>query len=298
MLGDFHEAEEIREVHNAGDIGIGKLDATATNKLVSLVHAPLWRTRASLQATRFLWFIGPTAINLLPPMALPSRQNLFIPKPWPVCAQVCALLCLSAVSLWAGDVEEDEVPQADVGKMPTVVLALPTWNETPQEIKILQTQPAAKRIKQDRDNLFKADPVPFQPLPINSEIASANAAVTESPAQSTISTQMLMPQATPPAPVEEVYFPNLSPAADIWLQGLAWVVEGTQFEEAGDVAQAIGRFQSARSAYEQVESRFPDWQPEIIAFRIGDLQLKIRQLVEKTATVANSKSQPAVEKAP
>lgn len=223
-------------------------------------------------------------------MGLPSRQKPFISKSRPVCAQVGALLCLSAISLWAGDVEHEGLP--------TVMLVLPTWSETPQQVKILRTQPAVKRIKQDPNHPFKAESIPFQSLPINSEPASLSAATTELAPQPTLSTQMLMPQRAPPAPVAEVYFPDLSPAADIWLQGLAWIVEGTEFEESGDITQAIGRFQSARSAYEQVQSRFPDWQPEIIAFRIGDLQLKIRQLVEKTATTANSKSRSTVDKTP
>ncbi len=235
-------------------------------------------------------------------MAMPAQQNQLILRPAPVCAQLCALLCLAATCLQAGDVddveEQAEAAPAPTGNLPTIVLALPTWNETPQQVEILRTQPPAKRIKHDRDSQSGAEPVPFQPLPINNDPASVNTTDTEDSSQQAISTEMLMPQKTPPAPVEEVYFPNLSPAADIWLQALAWVVEGTQFEQSGDIAQAIGRFQSARSAYEQVESRFPDWQPEIIAFRLGDLQLKIRQLVEKSATASTGKPQSAVEKAP
>jgi len=230
-------------------------------------------------------------------MALPPQHNRFTRRPGFYSTQACALLCLSAFNILAGDVEEDQSRQAAAEKLPTIVLALPTWNETPQKIEILQIPPPAKRV---RDTRFKAEPIAFHPLPINNEAADtfSSAATPETLPQSTISTQMLMPQKAPPAPVEEVYFPNLSPAADIWLQGLAWVVEGTEFEKAGDLAQAIGRFQSARSAYEQVESRFPDWQPEIIAFRIDDLQLKIRQLVEKSATAANTETPSPVDKAP
>lgn len=175
------------------------------------------------------------------------------------------------------------------------MLALPTWNEAAQQVEILRTQPSAKRVKQDPNSQYKAEPIAFQPLPINRE---HTAATETSSSPTAISTHLLIPQKTPATPAGEVYFPKLSPAADIWLQALTWVVEGIQFERSGDIAPAIGRFQSARSAYQQVESRFPDWQPEIIAFRIDDLQQKIRLLVEKTATAANSKTQSAAEKAP
>ena len=55
-------------------------------------------------------------------------------------------------------------------------------------------------------------------------------------------------------------------------------------QEAGDLMVAIASFQSARGTYEMVESRFPEWQSDIVQFRLADLERRIRQLVQKTAT--------------
>ena len=39
MLGDFHEAEEIGEMHDSRQIRVGKLDTTTTDKLRGPTHA-------------------------------------------------------------------------------------------------------------------------------------------------------------------------------------------------------------------------------------------------------------------
>ena len=83
---------------------------------------------------------------------------------------------------------------------------------------------------------------------------------------------------------DPVEFPKWTPASDIWIKGFAAVIEGQRQQEAGDLVAAIASFQTARGVYEMVESRFPEWQTDIIHFRLGDLERRIRQLVQKTAT--------------
>lgn len=82
-------------------------------------------------------------------------------------------------------------------------------------------------------------------------------------------------------------FPESAPAANILIKGFAAIAEGERQQEAGNFVAAIGSFQRARSAYEMVESRFPEWQADIVQFRLGDLERRIRRLVQKTATARN-----------
>lgn len=189
--------------------------------------------------------------------------------------------------LHAGDVGDGEVDQ--------ITIFLPSWSETPQQVQIREPNPKADaeaevlaKMKADGDDLSTPATAKLTEASTAATIAIDDKDKKQEPA-APISTHLLIPQEAPPMP-SGVYFPNLSPPAKIWLQGLAWIVEGQEFEAAGDIPQAISRFQNARSAYEQVERRFPDWQTEIIVFRIGDIEREIRRLVQKTATSAEPDS--------
>ena len=192
----------------------------------------------------------------------------------------------------------------DLGKdTRSFTLVLPTWTELAQEIEIHPTRhdasPKDARVSAnpaDSTTAFTQTQQPhLPPLPLPDTEPPANAPPpTDSDDSASgaetdpISAHLLIPQAAPPMP-EPVDFPEWTPASTIWIAGFSSKVDGERQEAEGDLATAIASFQNARGAYELVAKRFPDWQPDIVSYRLADLELRIRLLVQKTATASAAK---------
>lgn len=198
---------------------------------------------------------------------------------------------------------EDPGPEATAAaeaeiEIPVFTLVLPSWTADPQKVQLIQ--PAEDDLSHfdleshEESHSTSTNPPPenFSPEDIavampqtkrQPESVSGTVAAVSPESDSPTSAHLLMPQLAPPM-ADPVEFPKWTPASDIWINGFAAIVEGERHQEAGDLVAAIASFQTARGAYEMVEARFPEWQAEIIDYRLGDLERRIRLLVQKTAT--------------
>ena len=169
-----------------------------------------------------------------------------------------------------------------------MTLLLPTWTDRPQELEI-RDLPDPAPFEVPADDQPSEEPETDSPeLPEGTPLVEVRAAEIVAGAapegadesQPATTAHLLMPQGAAPIP-SSVRFRLSSPASDIWFQGLTWVVEAEQCEADQRKAEAIVHYQNARSAYQQVAERYPEWQADIIGFRLQDLERNIRRLVEE-----------------
>ena len=217
-----------------------------------------------------------------------------------------SLICITlgaGTTIFAAEPQAGIAPTIDAEiKVPVFTLLLPTWTTAPQKVQLVQpkeddlsrfelesheqahstshNQPSEKFPAEKVDlSIPKAEPPLEAPVNTESDTVPAITHDTDSPTTA----HLLIPQLAPPT-FEAVEFPEWTPASDIWIKGFAAIIQGERQQEADDLVAAIASFQSARGAYEMVESRFPEWQSDIVSFRLGDLERRIRLLVQKTAT--------------
>jgi hypothetical protein len=262
----------------------------------------------ALLAAHFLWpdnTNSPTIFGDMP----------FCHPPAVIPISSCSIMWLLCCALFGGsttadtgerDKATDLAAEAEV-EVPMFTLVLPTWTTDPQKVQLVkpdeddlsqfeleshQESHSASAGQSSPDshpeNVAVSMPeAEHQVAPNQAGFCQESASLTDSAStpdsDSITSVHLLIPQLAPPTP-EAIEFPKWTPASDIWIKGFADVVEGERHKQAGDLVAAISSFQSARGTYEVVKSRFPEWQSEIVSFRLADLERRIRQLVKKTAT--------------
>ncbi|TLD71091.1 tetratricopeptide repeat protein [Phragmitibacter flavus] len=72
-------------------------------------------------------------------------------------------------------------------------------------------------------------------------------------------------------------------AGDLFLRGFNLKSEAEKLEQAGDVNGALAKFQQAQQAIAAIAQNYPDWQPEVVNYRLGMIERSIAKLRGQSA---------------
>lgn len=67
-------------------------------------------------------------------------------------------------------------------------------------------------------------------------------------------------------------------ARNAWMTGFLKFKEGVVAEEADNAALALRLFREAREQLRKVQTDYPGWQPDVVAFRLGQCESRIKAL--------------------
>jgi len=86
----------------------------------------------------------------------------------------------------------------------------------------------------------------------------------------------------PPVPAKDANPADLTDPSDLYFQAYLIFKEGEKIAASGDTAGARAEFQRSRDWFVLVKNRFPTWKPDMVAFRLKEMDETILQF-EKTS---------------